>query len=200
MILVALDPSSSKTGYAAFDGRALIDAGLLVPDRRAVERPQKRRSMVRDVLDLCSEHDPAEVVIEVPDGKVHWGKQAAAGTLAIYGMAVGAMVQALDTWAIDALDLRGERYKPERTIVEATVNTWTGSSPKAVRGVAAANLYGDIYDPQTDAGGDVADAIMLGLWRIDEPAMRQAIAVARMQTGRRINRRSVKGPLFGGRR
>lgn len=191
-MILSIDPSSSKTGYAAFENvKHLAECGVLVADRADSSR-ERRRSMVKRVVELCHEFDPSAVVIEVPDGKVHrWQQGHNMGALSIYGMAVGAIVQAVDEWC-------EQREAGERSVIEAKVNTWTGGSKKAHRAVAARSLFPDHYDPDKDAGGDIADAVMLGVWYLDESVMREAVALAKLQTGKTFNRRAVRGPLFGG--
>jgi Holliday junction resolvasome RuvABC endonuclease subunit len=191
-MILSIDPSSSKTGYAAFDDvKHIAECGVLVADRADSSR-ERRRSMVKRVVELCDEFDPDAVVIEVPDGKVHaWGQKHNMGVLSIYGMAVGAIVQAVDDWF-------EQRDMGDRGVVEAKVNAWTGGSKKSHRAVAARSLFPDHYDPDKDAGGDIADAVMLGVWYLDESVMREAVGIARLQTGKTFNRRAVRGPLFGG--
>lgn len=180
MKLLALDPSSSCTGYAVLVGlepSALIDAGQCRPSlsktalgdlpawRRAhlwqdeLTHVRKIRSICRDVADLIQEHEPESIVVEIASGKFGSGaKHGARGSLTTYGMAA---------WAVLAAS---ERLRPDAT-VEVTERQWIGGrgpgripSKKEHRQVLVQKLYPGRYDPTLDADADVADAIMLGRW------------------------------------
>lgn len=152
MKLLAIDPSSSCSGYAVMsDERTLIECGKLKPTR-AKDGPNTRiRTMVNEALQLIAEHQPDWVVVEDTSGKVarRHGGGGGAG-LAIYGKAVG--------WFICQMEQR----MPGRVtcVVE---NLWTRGVSKPKRQAFIASLYRP-YDPKQDTGGDVADAIGLGRW------------------------------------
>jgi hypothetical protein len=112
--------------------------------------------MCEDLRELLRQWAPHNVVIEVPSGKVGGGQRRGAGaTLAIYGFAVGAI------WATC-------RAAPCRPLVdEVDERTWTRRKPKLVRQKLIAYEFHE-YGTQIAkvAGGDVADAIGIGLWWI----------------------------------
>lgn len=189
MKLLALDPSSSCTGYAVLVGlepAGLIDAGQCRPSlsktalgelpawRRAhlwqdeLTHVRKIRSICRDVADLIKEHQPGSIVVEIASGKFGSGaKHGARGSLTTYGMAA---------WAVLA---ECERQLPAVApgadvvpgVAEVTERQWIGGrgpgripSGKDQRQALVQQLYPGRYDPALDTGADVADAIMLSRW------------------------------------
>lgn len=151
--LLALDVSSTCTGYAVFSpaGEA-IDFGVIRPDRDApaIERID---AIVRGVESLVDDHRPAAALLEWADGRVHRrvrGRSAGTG-LATLGQAQGEVRRAL-------LDLG--------VPVAVVGDEWTRGRPKAERAGEVALLipaYRRARDAGRDAGYDVADAIGLGL-------------------------------------
>lgn len=158
MKLLALDPSSTRTGYAVGTGPArddLIDAGLLTPDR-AGDAVERIRSMRADLLDLLNEHQPDAVIIEVPGPHTHRRIGHHAAGLPIYGMAVGVILDVC--WSYQA-------KASHRLVRVDTVepNDWTRGSRKAHRMRCMAADYPG-YDARKDPGGDTADALALMQW------------------------------------
>jgi len=112
-----------------------------------------------DLEALLREYDPHDVVIEVPSGKRGKGSQAGAtGHLAIYGVAVGAVRR---TIAVAA---------PNARVTSVDERTWTRGRSQRER-VALAVASVSTYDRAADPGADVADAIGLGLWWLDNAAV-----------------------------
>lgn len=162
MRIIAFDPSSKKTGYAVLDGLApehLIDAGILKPSSKAVGTVERIDSLCADIPSLFKEHHPDAAVVEITSGHVSFRHKGGGAGLAIYGMAIWAVLakcrECLDAKAVYAVE----------------ENTWTRRVPKARRAAGIAYTYpsyakvvaGDAGRFQ-DAGGDVADAVGLGRW------------------------------------
>lgn len=162
MKILSIDPSSTCTGYAVFEHGPdaptprLIEHGRLTA-KSSLSALGRIDAIVEDVLDICIERRPKHVVIEIPSGKVAGrvrGRSGGTG-LSVYGMAVGAIRQAMRQ-----LDGTGGSF-----VHDALESTWIGTAnrSKATRQLAARSMYPD-YNPDTDTGGDAADAIMLGVW------------------------------------
>lgn len=150
MSILALDPGSCKTGYALLrDDGTLADAGLLKPDRTRDDANTRIAAMHRGLLEVLKEHKPTQVVIEDTSGKVggrHGGRGAG---LAIHGKAVGYLICAV----------KAAGYAPA-CVLE---NDWARKTPKATRQARVAATFRQ-YRPESDPGGDVADAIGLADW------------------------------------
>lgn len=172
MRIISFDPSSKKTGYAVLDGLApeqLIDAGILTPSKLAVGTVERLDTLCADIPGLFDEYNPNAAVVEITSG--HVGKRHLGGGrgLAIYGMAI---------WAV----LAKCRESLDKTSVYAVEeNAWTRSIPKAKRAAGIAYTYpsyakiisGEAGKFQ-DAGGDVADAIGLGRWWLVNATLQEA--------------------------
>lgn len=166
-LLLALDPSSTRTGFAVFRGRELIDAGYFKPAAGA-ESEQRIDAMVGDLLRLLNKLGPEDftVVIEVPSGKPGTGLKRGAGAhLAVYGVAVGELRRAAKVWSENTYAKAFDLVKRQTAIISVTERAWTRGTPKRVRQRRTALLhprYAAVL--AKDSGGDVADAIGLGEW------------------------------------
>ncbi len=155
-MILALDPSSQKTGYALLTpAGTLTEHGLLKPRRIRDDANARIDAMVFSLREIVAEYAPDAIIIEDTSGKVGARHKGNGAGLAIHGKAVGRLHQA----AIDALGEKGR-------VVMVLENDWTRRTPKAVRQNRAAYLFPD-YKPAADKGGDMADAIMLGVWWIN---------------------------------
>lgn len=168
MKILAIDPSSTRLGWAVMDGHeSLIDAGLIIADEYEYGLKGKRRIRVRKleafervdgVCETLSARlqlvDPDEIVIETTSGKIarRLKKYAPTGQ-AFYGMAI---------YGVYRLCTASQR--PVHMVKE---NKWTGGVPKEKRQFAVATLF-PRYNPADDAGGDIADAIGLGRWWLSQ--------------------------------
>jgi len=164
-VVLAVDPSSTCTGYAVFDGATLREAGRLRP--RSEEGAMVRiATLCADLAELLAAVGPAVVVIETTSGKVagRLRRQGVSG-LAVYGMAVGALWREAVFWA---------QVKPERSVALVAENVWTAGVPKGRRLALAARLYPQ-YQGERDKGGDAGDAIMLGRWWIERNSGAEAV-------------------------
>lgn len=168
MKLLALDPSSTATGYALFQDDKLLACGKF--RGRAKDRALLRcELMLAEVQGICLDHAPLDVVIEMPGGKVHRriAGRAPAG-LDLYGMAAGMIYQGCN----------GLHPKAVRAIHAVTPNEWTGGRGKAERAKLYGAMFRGVYDPAADKGLDIADAIGLGLWFRHETARKAIIEKA----------------------
>lgn len=153
MILLAIDPSSTRTGYALMsNAQTILDAGLLKPEKNSDPAIMRIVVMAKDLTDLLYETWPDQVVIEIPSahtaGRLKF-KSAGAG-LAIYGLAAGAMF-----WACNS-------FTDKTDTVDAEL--WTRGIPKKRRQQEIATIFQNRYDATKDVGGDIADAIGLACW------------------------------------
>ena len=180
MRVLALDPGSQVVGYAVLRGLGAEDlqeggvlrASLARSVLEKAEYPAWLKEMLyapeltawRRILSLVGEVEDlvmsaiavgAQIVVEIPSGKIGTGaRRGARGALTTYGFAAGCIYQA-------CVSLR------HRSVVPVTERQWTrgaGSKQKRQDGIAA--FYRGYYDPQTDPGADLADAIELARWWI----------------------------------
>jgi len=149
--LLAIDPSSTCTGYAIWRDGHIAEIGRITPGRTRDHYLDRVEAITGEVAALLVECAPQHAVIEVPSGRRGKGSErGATGHLAIYGVAVGAVLQTL-------------RARPEVCLTCVDERTWTRGRPQRQR-VALAVATSPTYDPRQDPGADVADAIGLGLW------------------------------------
>lgn len=171
MKLLALDPSSTRTGYAVLRGdRTIIEAGVIRPKRVVKALADRVRSVLVEVSTLLNEHRPTACVVELP-GTVMYRRQlmaVAGSTNRVAGVSKRLVMYAAAAGAVYGAMVAVSNLLPWTMIVagvEAT--TWTRGKAKADRAMWLKLEYPK-YDPATDPGGDVADAIELGLWWLTE--------------------------------
>lgn len=155
MIILALDPSTTCTGYAVLgDNESLIEAGRLNPAKKKMAYQYRVESMVRGLQKVLDEHNPEICIIEAPEGKVHRRKFASHGLgQSIYGFACGAFWwKCVDYFGIGLVRCVG-------------VNKWTRGIPKKDRALKVSMRFPQ-YKLEDDKGMDMSDAIGLGLWWI----------------------------------
>ena len=168
MRLVGLDPSSTLTGYAVMDGPdRLIDAGLLKPKCQKDPAILRIITMASDLRELLKETKPDVVAVEITSGKVADKKRARSmgAGLAVYGMAVGMMY---DT----AYSLLGFDMK---AVIPVQENIWTRGVPKQERLALMMKLFPQ-YTIDQDPGGDMGDAINIGVWTYEWLEAQELIA------------------------
>lgn len=148
--LLAVDPSTTATGYAVFRGpRELLEAGVIRASQGAA---QERIDEICDELDtLIGDHHPTHAVVETSaahqHGRCGGGKLSG---LARYGEAVGAVRATL------RIRLGADR-------VAWSSPGWTHQTSKAARVWQVKAAFPD-YCLDLDRGADAADAVALGLW------------------------------------
>lgn len=162
-VLLALDPSSTATGYAVFGGDWLVEAGILRPASLRDEYLLRVDQIAGQLVSLIAANEPNTVVIEVPSGHVarRMRDRARGPGLSVYGMAVGVQYRV----CAEAAGRCGSRI---RAVYE---NTWTRGIPKLTRRRKLALAYPALREQfEADTGGDMADAIGIGLWCLDRHA------------------------------
>ena len=158
MKILAIDPSSTKTGFALLDeSENLLEAGTLRPNKTTDAAEYRIAAMCQDIENLLMISDPNIIVIEWTSGKVGKRRHKGSGAgLAVYGMAIGAIWRTAVIWAAKRVS------KQVITIYE---NEWTAGKSKTRRSELIKTLYPAI-DFSKDTGGDIADAIGLATWYI----------------------------------
>lgn len=154
-MILSLDPSSTATGYAIFDGMKIEEAGVL---KGHYKDPALKRSidMATDALVLSLNPKIETVLVEMPSGGPGTGsRQGATTSLIIYGVAAGIIYGRLHELA------KSQSWKLEAVPVE----TWTKGWKKKTRQAAVMARFPD-YDATKDKGLDCADALALGWWWI----------------------------------
>lgn len=158
--LLALDPSSTRTGYALMNRsirpgicHEILEAGYLQPNRSKDPAIERIRVMGDDLATLVKQETPRTIVIEITSGKVAGRLHGRASGLAVYGMAVGVMF-----WI-------ARLTEPAIEVVPVAENEWTGQRPKKKRQADIGWQFPEYSDQMAlDGGADIADAIGLGLW------------------------------------
>ena len=158
MKLLSLDPSSTVIGYAIFDDRTLVEFGLLTPDKGGMEPLHRVRSLHRQLMDLVIEQAPGIIVIEAMIEMQFTRREGRYNTMPLCGWAMGVIYGACLGYAAGlAVD------RPRCTVAAAGNQEWTRGKPKPDR-IAATAMQFPQYDASRDPGGDMADAIEMGLW------------------------------------
>jgi hypothetical protein len=140
--LLAIDPSSTCCGAAAFREGKLVNAWRITPERRGDEATARVTSMIAELKDIAEEEQIDEVVIEEPLLTAIPGRHQ---SNAVIQRAFGRIFQAF----LDA-----------GYIVHAVpVNVWSRGRGKVQRASVIVGL-----DKKADKGLDGADAIGLGNW------------------------------------
>ncbi len=151
MLVLAIDPSSTRTGYALLkDSMTILDAGLLKPNKTRDPAIKRVIAMTKDVRALLYDYRPDVALVEMP----HKHNKPRHKNLAIYGVAAGTML-----WVCYEFNLHSEEGETHPVNAE----TWTEKISKDIR-QDLIQMQFDQYDPAKDPGGDIADAIGLALW------------------------------------
>ena len=164
--ILGIDPSISRTGWAIVDGAGgLGDFGVFASSAAKGTTADRTTVLCRNVIKLALSQCPDVIVVEVPSRHV-WRRVAASGGagLAIYGFAAGAVYATLQgdlaaTWEM----------------AEAVAGKWNGNEKKATRQQAMKAMFPSYRDTK-DPGGDIADAIGLGLWWVNEQRMQRLLS------------------------
>lgn len=167
MKLLSIDPSSTRTGLAGFDDFGgdpeLVLTDAITPiDVEPWPRVCKIADWVRNHIEGFW---PDRVIVELGK-KVHGNKrwQTYGAGMSVYGMAVGAVL-----WEVHKIKGVG-RYE----IVDA--NEWTRRGHRQIsktkRNAELELIYPNQYRVKQDPGGDIGDAISMGLWWLEEQRVR----------------------------
>lgn len=152
--ILAIDPSSTCTGYACLSHRGdILEHGALKPNRRRDTTDVRITTMAAELNTLMVEQRPEIVVIEMPGGGVFKYQRGGGAGLSVYGWAAGYLLATI------------RRHGSRVELVDPS--TWTRGKRKSTRTATVAMTVGS-YDRDTDKGQDAADAIGLGRWWFDE--------------------------------
>ena len=176
---LALDPSSSRIGYAVLDdAKTVVEFGPITPERTADDANARIRHMAREARDVILDSGAGVVVVEDTSGKVGHGGRGRGMTgagLAVHGKAVGYLMCLLDLLTVgDA---------PPFRVIFVAENVWTRGVKKDIRQRIVIDTYPTYREWVTakakprasekprkskfhpgDPGGDVSDALALCRW------------------------------------
>jgi len=158
--ILSIDPGSRRSGWAVLTLREqLLQAGVLTGDKTADPAEFRIAAQCHDLRRLLDEWQPGMVLIEWSSGHAGRRRHKGGGAgLAVYDIAIGALWQVAVAWSTSGGP--HERQTRVRCIEE---NVWACRTPKEDRIAAIAQRL-RAYRPEDDPGGDIADAIGLGLW------------------------------------
>jgi len=172
-IILAIDPSSTRTGYCVMDFKEeLLEAGLILPAKITLDAAQRIKCMCDDIDNILQITKPDYVVVEWTSGKVGSKRHKGNGAgLAIYGVSIGAIWITIEHWAARACegdDKPATAGKPVVILIDE--NDWTGGTPKRQRAETIRRLY-PTFDFSKDTGGDITDSVGLGRYYIGQKKM-----------------------------
>lgn len=170
MIILAIDPSIDNTGWAALAadehlagppdfprGKCLqlVEFGVI---RSRFKDPYDRLlGICNDACNKATECRATDVVIETTSGKVGKTHKGGGAGLSMYGVAVGALVMALDLYRMVETSTWLDRRFMLHRVLE---NLWTGGVPKARRNAAILAEF----DLPKRTPHHILDATGLGAW------------------------------------
>lgn len=159
--LFAIDPSTTSTGWAVLTaGGRLLQAGIVTGSKQTDPAELRIAVICRDLGTLFDGWQPGTILIEWPSPHVGRRRHKGLGAgLAVYGAAAGALWWASLRWA--------EQQEPGVSVNAVSVDLWTRGVPKEDRLAAVAQQFPE-YRGEADPGGDIGDAIGLGVWWIQE--------------------------------
>ena len=160
-IVFAIDPGSVRTGWAVLSPpQELVEAGLLLPDKRAAGCEFRINTMCQDLWQLLDKHRPKTILLEWVSGKINPRRHKSQGQgLQVHGAATGSLWRECLAWRRSLEVEQAIQIK----IVLILENTWTRGVNKKDRQIAIADLF-PAYRIEQDSGADIADAIGLGIW------------------------------------
>lgn len=157
MLLLTLDPSSTRIGYALGDSAEhVIEAGVIRPPDAADESHVRARAMALECDAMAKQWKPDRMLVERPSPQ---SPRLGAAGQAKYGEAVGIVLATLwDRVEIPVQCVRADIWKrrvPKKHLM-ACVAQWVPG-----------------YDVRQDRGGDCADAVGLLWWWFAEQKARE---------------------------
>jgi len=187
MKILALDPSSSITGYAILNGETIVEAGRIRGKSKAA--PIARVLAMRgELIEILHEHDPKAVVIELPLEKQYTRHPERKSGMAVWAGAAWALWAFAYEWAFEKASTN-DAYRtelgtaPANPLLYPVPNTWTAGSTKDERKLKVSLLWPP-YKTARDEGGDIADAICLGLWWAGQHQQDEIARAIRQAVGR----------------
>ncbi len=171
MKLLSLDPSSTCTGYAVFDGSRLIEHGTLTGNKRTDSAITRVLSMRDELLVLLQEHSPGVALIELPLDRQYTRQGGKRSSMPIWAGAAWALWMVL----VDESHRLGEHIEP-MAIYPISNTRWTAGSSKQDRQNMVRAKHNS-YDPARDTASlDMSDAIALGDWYLLNRQRHDALA------------------------
>ena len=160
MKLLAVDPSSTATGYAVFERGDVIKYGVL----KSPKKDYWDRIVVtaERMLHVASTTQADVIVVEVSSLGVAQKLAGRGRGLAHYGEAVGAICGWLVAWGYDIHRVPSSEWTRS---YRCPGNTRKQASKKERQELMAIEHK---YKPEGDSGADAADAIALGAWWLRE--------------------------------
>lgn len=186
---LSLDPSSKVTGAVVGvtdDGPRLdiLHKALLEPSRKRAPALDRAESMAAQAVELVERFDPQAVIVEVPAPQAPARLRNPRGQ-ASYGLAVGVIITTLE-------------WHWETPVHPVPSDLWTRRVSKRLRRKAIACAR-PRYDPTTDPGGDIADAIGLLEWWVAEQWVREVERTAAVKRADGARGAEHDDPAPGGR-
>ena len=158
-MFITLDPSSTVVGYSIWyehdEQYVPIECGLITPFKSRLDSLERVRQLAHQVGRLIEEYEDELdfVVIEVPFSRQH--SPARRHT-------------SLPVWAFAAGTIYGLLLAKGIEVKEVDNQKWTKKISKEKRKEKAKLLFKNIYTPTQDKGGDAADALLIGLWILEQ--------------------------------
>lgn len=136
------------------ESERLIKAAAFLPDKDKHPPLMRIETMLVDLAHTLQSFNPDVIVIEVPSSHVNKKRHKGGGAgLAIYGLAVGHIRRECLAFVAGT----------DKQLIDVDSQDWTQGTTKYHRqGIVACQF--PQYIPSEDPGGDVADAIALGVW------------------------------------
>ena len=157
MKLTAFDAASLVIGYCTvdYDTEKLLGGGLIC-GKSGSTYVARIDAMLHDVANVLLEEKPDIILVEMPFEKQHMPKKKLSGA-PVWAVAAGEVAGVCRNYS---LDTHAAFYRVS--------NLWTRGASKRQRQMSCSRLFPGQYDPATDSGMDVSDAIMMSLKWIKE--------------------------------
>ena len=168
-IIVSLDPSSTIIGVAVYqtETRRFIEGDFIRPDKGTVGPVVRVESMLPALKETLKAHSPAVILIEVPTGRQYTREKGRTTALPVWAWAAGVVYGYCRATFWD------------KRVLAVDNQEWSRKKPKDERALIAAALAPGIYTPESaarDKGHDLADAIVMCAWWLDQSRMLYAKA------------------------
>ena len=134
MLVLGIDPSSTRTGYAVLASDGRIHAVGVLAGRSADDALARIRAVSDDIRGVIEEHTPDVIVLEVPSGKVGRRHGGGGAGLPVYGMAVGYILAVVE----QAVELHRDV-----TVETVQENRWSASIRKIQRTAVLCSEFPD---------------------------------------------------------
>jgi hypothetical protein len=161
-LVLALDPSSSATGWAIFQNGTLLECGVFtVPGhwdswRRTTYLARNLAVWVRQTQTKLGPFQA--VLVEVASNYRHAKRAVKSSRFSLGGLMTLGHSQGFQIGILETLEV------PWEPVLESD---WTGGIPKTLRAIRMSSvypIYQDFFHQNKDPGLDAADAVGLGDW------------------------------------